>query len=95
MYIDRSERGKHRQKPLGFPQCVRVQKGVFAGGCALGPPGCDFCDDAVWRLPPVDWQPKGALRDQRMTPERLKREGSRVGLAFVVAGDNPHFTSVG
>ncbi|MFN9954862.1 MAG: hypothetical protein ACK55I_17325, partial [bacterium] len=57
---------------------------------AVGPPpGVDLGTDQGRFLPAVDRQPERRLGDEHVARDRLEGRAGRVGLQFVVPGDDP------
>src|ERR1044072_443258 len=77
-----------RESSLGLAQGIADQKRCLPLLLVALPPLMDLLDDHGLRLPPVDWQSEGALRDEEMALHQLVGRASPVSLSLVIARDD-------
>ena len=79
------------QEPLRFSECVAEQHRALPILQTALVPGDHVVDDEVGVGPAVQRQAEGALSDEGVAADGLKRRAGGIGRAFVVATDHPDF----
>lgn len=83
-------RGKLGQNALGLAERIAEQDG---GNSAFGTfiqPGEHLANHRVHRRPAVNRQAEGRLGDEDVAGHGFERDAGRIGIAFVVAGDDSY-----
>ena len=79
---------------LGFTEGVGEEHAGSAVGDVVSPPIVDVLSDGLWIAPAKDGQAEGAFGDEGVAFDEFERFACGIGLAFVVAGDEPDLAGV-